>query len=147
MNGKGIPRQVRFQFDSFSYCVCDVPGKTTVILINAEMDNTLYAVASEGASPESRVSDQAARAPCYLIFNASGDLLEAVANPVSDVSRGAAPQAVELLAARGVTLLVAARFGKKMIRELAMAGIRYKESGGEVGPVVQALLNHEGNYG
>jgi predicted Fe-Mo cluster-binding NifX family protein len=112
-------------------------------IVTADMDNTLYAVASEGASPESRVSDQAARAPCYLIFDASGEFLETIANPVSDVSRGAAPQAVELLAARGVTLLVAARFGKKMIRELATAGIRHEESGGEAGHVVQAFLNRE----
>lgn len=112
-------------------------------IVTADMDNTLYAVASEGASPESHVSDQAARAPCYLIFDASGEFLETIANPVSDVSRGAAPQAVELLAARGVTLLLAARFGKKMIRELATAGIRHEESGGEAGHVVQAFLNRE----
>jgi len=107
------------------------------------MDNTLYAVASEGASLESPVSDQAARAPCYLLFDASGHLMETLANPVSEVSRGAAPEAVELLAARGVTLLVAKRFGKKMISELASAGIRHKESGGEAGHVLRALLGRK----
>ena len=105
------------------------------------MDNTLYAVASEGASLDSQVSDQAARASCYLFFDASGDLLYALANPVCNVPRGAAPKAVELLATRCVTLLVAARFGQKMIRELEVAGIRRQESKGEVGHVMRALSN------
>ena len=139
MDGKRIPQQVSFQFDSLSHCVCDVPGKEKPSIESAVMDKTLYAVASEGTSLDSQVSDQAARAPCYQIFDASGDLLETIANPVSDVSRGAAPQAVELLAARGVTLLFAARFGKKMIRELAVAGIRHKESRGEVGHVMRVF--------
>ncbi|MEJ2316874.1 MAG: NifB/NifX family molybdenum-iron cluster-binding protein [Gammaproteobacteria bacterium] len=107
------------------------------------MDNTLYAVASEGASPESRVSDQAARAPCYLIFDARGDFLETIANPLSDVSRGAAPQAVELLAMKGIGFLIAARFGKKILHELAAAGIEYTQSSGQVGHVMRAFLNRK----
>jgi predicted Fe-Mo cluster-binding NifX family protein len=141
MNGKGILRQVRFQFDSLSRCVCDVQAKSVSLIVPAAMDNTLYAVASEGASPESRVSDKAARAPCYLIFDARGDFLETIANPLTDVSRGAAPQAVELLAMKGVGFLIAARFGKKMLYELAAAGIRHKESRGDAGHVVRAFLN------
>ena len=144
MNGKRIPRQVQFQFDSLSRCVCDVLEKSKKPSIeSAGMDKTLYAVASEGTSLDSQVSDQAARAPCYLIFDASGDLLETLANPVSEVSRGAAPKAVELLATRGITLLVAARFGKKMIRELEVAGIRHKESRGEVGHVMQIFSDRK----
>jgi predicted Fe-Mo cluster-binding NifX family protein len=115
--------------------------KRKSLIVSAGMDKKLYAVASQGQALESRVSDQAARAPCFLIFDASGNLLEKLANPVSDASRGAAPRAVDLLASRRITLLVAARFGKRIIRELAQAGIGHKQSSGQVCHVMQQILN------
>ena len=88
-----------------------------------------------------RYCESATRAPCYLIFDA--DLQETLPNPVCGVSRDAAPQAVELLAMKGVGFLIAARFGKKILHELAAAGIEYKQSSGRVGHVMRAFLNRK----
>jgi predicted Fe-Mo cluster-binding NifX family protein len=104
------------------------------------MDGRCYAVAADGATAESQVSDQAARAPCYLLFDDTGKLRETLANPFSAAAGRAAPQAVELLAGKGADAVIAARFGHKMLSELASAGIGHAELTGSAAAAIRAFL-------
>lgn len=107
------------------------------------MSDLKYAIASNGAAIESNISDQAARAPFYLLFDQSGNLLKALKNPYSDTGGRAAPQAAQFLAKVGVTKLIAERFGHKMISELAAKGIGCLESEGSVvSAIQQRTLGH-----
>lgn len=100
----------------------------------------MYAIASNEATKESNVSDLAARAPFYLLFDLSGNLLEVLKNPFADTSGRAAPQAAEFLAGAGVTKLVAEKFGHKMVIELDSKGIDHLESKGAVESVIRKIL-------
>ena len=104
------------------------------------MENDIYAIASDGPAKGSRVSDQAARAPFYLLFDDSGTILEALGNPVSPVTGRAAPQAAGFLAGRGIHALLAARFGQKMLRELDSIGVDPVEASGTVETAISRFL-------
>ena len=108
------------------------------------MGAKLYAIASNSPSVESQVSNQAARAPHYLLFDDVGNILEASVNPVSDAAGHAAPQAVEFLAGKGVSGLVAASFGHKMLSELAARGIDQFEAQGPVEAAIRTYLEGQG---
>ncbi len=105
------------------------------------MSDAKYAVASNGAAKEANISDQAARAPFYLLFDRSGNLLEALRNPFSDTAGRAAPQAAQFLAEAGVTTLIAERFGHKLVSELISKEIGHLESKGSVESAIKSLAS------
>jgi predicted Fe-Mo cluster-binding NifX family protein len=105
-----------------------------------EMGKSIYAVASIGPAKESRVSDQAARAPFYLLFDDSGNILETLQNPVSAATGRAAPQAVGFLAGRDIHALLAERFGQKMLRELDSIHVDAVEASGSVESAIGLFL-------
>lgn len=102
---------------------------------------TPIAVAAEGQTAAAQVSKVAARAPYFLLFDAKGGLVEAVANPYLQAAGGAGPQVVDFLAARGVTTVAAGEFGSKMTAAMQAKGMTFKIAGGQAAIAVKSLIN------
>ena len=98
------------------------------------------AVASLDRTEKSQVSDRAARAPYYLLFDESGKLLEVIVNPFYDSARSAGPKVANLLIGKNVTIVVAEDFGSKMITALDKEGINYYKASGIVKEAVEELI-------
>ena len=100
----------------------------------------IIAVATLEKTENSQISDKAAHAPYYLIFDKGGNLLEVISNPFRDAARGAGPKAADLLAEKNVTVVVAGDFGHKMKSALDEKGIDHHEATGIVKKAVEKLL-------
>jgi predicted Fe-Mo cluster-binding NifX family protein len=98
------------------------------------------AVAADGNAPSSQVSTVAARAPYFLLFDEGGAFLEAVANPHKDAPGGAGSQAVDFLAGKGATVIIAGAFGPKMVGAMQAKGMRYVEFKGSAAEAVKQAL-------
>jgi predicted Fe-Mo cluster-binding NifX family protein len=103
-------------------------------------DPAKIAVAAEGKAPSSQVSAVAARCPYFLLFDEKGTFVEAVANPHKDAPGGAGSQAVEFLAGKGVTVVIAGAFGQKMVVAMKARGMRYLEFKGSAADAVKLAL-------
>lgn len=103
-------------------------------------DGPVYAVAAEGESPDAQVSAQAARCPWFLLFDAQGNLVEAVANPHQRAAGGAGPQAAEFLASKGVQTVIAGEFGPKMADALKRRGMTFQTSSGTAADAVRTVI-------
>jgi predicted Fe-Mo cluster-binding NifX family protein len=103
-------------------------------------DSAKIAVAAEGQAPFSQVSVVAARSPYFLLFDEKGTLIEAVANPHQHAPGGAGAQAVEFLAGKGVTVVIAGAFGQKMVGAMQAKGMRYLEFKGSATDAVKQAL-------
>ena len=111
------------------------------VMVNAaEMKKMKIAVASSGKTTKASVSNEAAKCPYYLIFDSKGKLTEVIDNPYGDASGGAGPSAVNFLAQRGVTMVIAVNFGSKMINTLKSKGIAHFRFKGSVGDAVKRAL-------
>lgn len=99
------------------------------------------AIASTAPQPDSQIAMHSARAPFYLIFDANGNFLEAIANPYVQVERGAAPKAAHFLDEHDVSMLVAGDFGSRFIADLEVKGIKAVQASGQVSDVISGLLN------
>jgi predicted Fe-Mo cluster-binding NifX family protein len=97
------------------------------------------AIAATSAGTEARVSMKGARAPYYQLFDTDSGLPEALPNPVSQVERGAGPQAASFLISRGVNQLIAGDFGPKFRDELESGDIACVEKTGTISEVVAEL--------
>jgi len=100
----------------------------------------IIAVATLEKTENSQISDKAAHAPYYLIFDKSGNLLEVISNPFRDAARGAGPKVADFLAGKNVTVVVAGAFGYKMAKALEEKGIKYHEATGIVKQAVEKFL-------
>ena len=100
----------------------------------------ILAVATLEKTENSQISDKAARALYYLIFDKGGNLLEVISNPFNDATRGAGPKVADLLASKNVSLVVAGDFGHKMKSALDKKGINHHETSGIVKRVVEDLI-------
>ena len=100
----------------------------------------IIAVATLEKTENSQISDKAAHAPYYLIFDKSRNLLEVVSNPFRDAARGAGPKVANLLAGKNITVVVAGAFGYKMAKALEAKGIKHHEASGVVKKVVEDLI-------
>ncbi len=81
------------------------------------------AVASLGLDESAEISVHAAHAPNFLLFGPDGRVQEVVANPYLSDHEDTAPKVVELLAARGVRLLISGNIGERMAALLDERGI------------------------
>lgn len=104
------------------------------------VDPVTIAVAADGNSPSSQVSAVAARCPYFLLFDEKGTLVEAVANPNKDAAGGAGAHAVDFLADKGVTAIIAGAFGQKMIGAMQSKGMRSLEFKGGTVEAVKLIL-------
>ena len=100
----------------------------------------IIAVATLEKTENSQISDKAAHAPYYLIFDNGGNLLEVISNPFRDAVRGAGPKVADLLASKNVSVVVAGDFGHKMKSALNEKGIDHCEASGIVKKVVEDLI-------
>jgi predicted Fe-Mo cluster-binding NifX family protein len=103
-------------------------------------DPAKIAVAAEGQAPSSQVSAVAARCPYFLLFDEKGTFVEAVANPHKDAPGGAGAQAVEFLAGKGATVVIAGAFGQKMVGAMQAKGMRYVEFKGSAADAMKQAL-------
>ena len=111
------------------------------VMINAgELENIKIAVAADGKSAQSSVSNMAAKCPYYLLFNNKGELIEVVDNPYRDASRGAGPLAANFLAQRGITTVIAGNFGSKMVKTLENKSVTHFEFKGLADNAVKKVL-------
>ena len=93
------------------------------------------AIASEGKTPDSGVSELSGRAPYYLLFE-DGRLAKTIKNPFAVGGGGAGFGVAKMLADERVELVVAGKFGSNMagalkekgIKSVEMTGITVKEA-------------------
>jgi predicted Fe-Mo cluster-binding NifX family protein len=98
------------------------------------------AIAASNDDQNSQVSEQAGRAPYYLIFDEKGKLLEAIKNPFAVGGGGAGFGVAKMLADRGVDLVVAGDFGPNMISALQERNLKSKKMLGTIGDVIKQLI-------
>jgi len=117
---------------------------TSLLLISLpailSADTLKIAVAADSNKETTTISELAARAPFFLFFDANGNLLKAVENPLKDLSGGVGPRAAEFLAGKGTTLLISENVGNKMKQTLADYQIETLEKKGVIHDVVQEYL-------
>lgn len=97
------------------------------------------AIASLGKNQQSQISNQAARAPYYLIFNEKGELLETIKNPFSVGGGGAGFAAAKMLADKEINLVIANNFGQNMIGALEERGLKFEEKSGSIEDIIKTL--------
>lgn len=84
------------------------------------------AVASEGESVESEISERAGRAPYYLIFE-DKELIETIKNPFAVGSGGAGFSVAHMLSEKKINLVIAGKIGVNMKSALSEKGIESRE--------------------
>ena len=87
------------------------------------------AIASEGDKEDSQVSTVSGRAPYYLIFE-DENLVEAVKNPFAMGGGGAGFGTAQMLANKGVEVVVSGKFGPNMSSSLQSKGVKAIEMQG-----------------
>ena len=107
----------------------------------AQQGMVKVAVASTGKTTTASVSNLAAHSPYYLIFDGTGKLIEVISNPHKDTARNAGPSAANFLAAKGVTIVIAEKFGIKMINTMKANRIGHFEFKGRVDEAVSKVLD------
>ena len=98
------------------------------------------AIAASGRLPTASVSGQPGRAPYFLFFDTQGRFVEAVGNPYKDAG-GAGISAVDFLAGKGVTVLVAESYGPRIVEVMQGKGIRAVTFTGTAADAVKKLVS------
>jgi predicted Fe-Mo cluster-binding NifX family protein len=113
----------------------------TSVLVLAQQDRAeKIAVAASGRDPSAAVSSQPGRAPYFLFFDTQGGFVEAVGNPFKDAG-GAGVSTVEFLASKGVTVLVAAGYGPRIVEVMKGKGIRAVTFTGTAADAVKMVVS------
>jgi predicted Fe-Mo cluster-binding NifX family protein len=111
-----------------------------VLTNSAEVISGLIAVSVDEKTQPTNVSTQAARCAYYMIFDSKGKLLDVIDNPFTEESGGAGTSAANFLGSKGVTVVVAERFGNKMVNAMKSKGIEFFEFKGRAGDAVKEAL-------
>jgi len=93
------------------------------------------AIASEGESEISEISEKGGRAPYYLIFE-DKKLIEAIKNPFATGGGGAGWSVAHMLAEKKANKVIAGKIGGNMVSALKEKGIQFQEASGKVGDFV-----------
>jgi predicted Fe-Mo cluster-binding NifX family protein len=96
------------------------------------------AVAADIADPHAQVSRHAARAACYLVFDATGQQVGAIQNPFKDYDRAVGIRVADFLADQGIGIVVAANFGTGFTDALTSKGVRMIVHDGSIAEAGQA---------
>ena len=83
------------------------------------------AIASSGKDENSQVSPVSGRAEYYLVFEGK-KLVETISNPFQHGGGGAGIGVAQMLANKGVKLVISGKFGPNMTAFLDEKGIKYK---------------------
>jgi predicted Fe-Mo cluster-binding NifX family protein len=98
------------------------------------------AVAANGQTPAATVSNQAGQSPFFLIFDEKGNFVQAIANSYKD-QWGSGISTVDFLVSKGVTVLVAATYGPKIVDVIKDKGMRPVEFTGTAGDAAKKALS------
>jgi len=98
------------------------------------------AIAAEGDSVTSEISERAGRAPYYLIFDGNGNFIKSLKNPSQIQGRGASSGVVDLLVKESIKTVIAGNFGDKMIKLLETNKIEFHQHTGIASDIVNELL-------
>jgi len=71
-------------------------------------------ITSNGNTLESKLDERFGRCAFFVIYDTESKATEFIPNPHKDVESGAGPAAVQLVASRGVSKIVAGEFGMKI---------------------------------
>ncbi len=103
-------------------------------------DTMKIAVPATVKSKDASISKETGRASAFLFFDANGHFLEAMDNPARDQQGGVSRTVIALLAAKGVTLIIAENIGDKMKQALNDHHIKYVINTGAADNAVQAFI-------
>ena len=101
----------------------------------------LVAVASNDVESTALVGDFAGRSEYYLLFSGL-NMVQVLRNPFLDKGTGAGPLVVDYLAEKGVTIIVAGRFGPPMIEAMNRKGMKYFLYSGVAQEAVERVMNY-----
>jgi len=96
------------------------------------------AIASEGKTEDSEISEKGGRAPYYLIFE-DKKLVEAIKNPFATGGGGAGWSVAFMLAEKKAEKVIAGKIGANMVTALEQKGIKFQEAEGKVKDVLKDL--------
>ena len=99
------------------------------------------AIAADTASTDASISMQAARAPCYLVFDEDGMLLDTIMNPYNAAEHGVAPRIAHLLQEQQINTLVAGEFGERFIELLQENNISAVIAQGTVSNAIKTAIS------
>jgi len=112
---------------------------TSVFVFAQQSRPEKIAVAASGKTPSALVSSQPGRSPFFLFFDKKGTFMEAVDNPYKDAG-SAGISALEFLASKGVTVLVAEAFGPRIVEVMQGKGIKPIEFKGVAANAVRSIV-------
>lgn len=98
------------------------------------------AIAATAPDTEASISQFAARAPCFLLFDESKRLLQSVTNPHTQDSALIGIEVAELLNEHAVNVFVAGDVGPRLREALESRHIRHVEKTGKVSEVLNQVL-------
>jgi predicted Fe-Mo cluster-binding NifX family protein len=101
------------------------------------------AIASVSKDENAEISPRSGRAPFYLLFDESGNLLEVLSNPFSRGGGGAGFGVAKMLADRGVDIVVGGQFGENMEGALRERDLRYCQITGSVRHGLARVIEQE----
>jgi len=111
-----------------------------LLLKKLEVRKIRIAVAAIKKDENSEIAPQAGRASYYLIFNETGELLEAISNPFRIGGGGAGFGVAKMLADKNVDVVIAEKFGMNMIGALKNRKLKYYEKRGIVKKAVEEIV-------
>jgi predicted Fe-Mo cluster-binding NifX family protein len=113
---------------------------TTGFAVAQQVKAGTVAVAANDKTTSASVGNQLGRSPYFLLFDKQGTLIEAVANPYKDGGNSGIPS-IDLLAGKGVTVMVAEGFGPRIVEVMKGKGMRPVEFKGNAKDAVKKALD------
>ena len=102
------------------------------------------AITSTGNTLESQIDERFGRCAFFVIYDTETKATEFIPNPHKDADSGAGPAAVQLVASRGVSKIVAGEFGmkiKSLLDSLKIQMIIFKKPELKIQEVIDILNN------
>ena len=98
------------------------------------------AVAATANTVAATVGSQPGRSPFFLLFDARGSFVEAASNPYKDSGNAGIP-VLDLLAGKGIKVVVAESFGPRIVEVMKEKGMRPVEFKGSANDAVKKVLD------
>lgn len=98
------------------------------------------AIATNNKDQNPQISEKAGRAPYYLVFDEKGEALEDISNPFFEERGGAGVATAKMLSDKGISVVIAGDFGRKMTDVLEDKDIKYYKKEGSAKEVLKKIL-------
>jgi predicted Fe-Mo cluster-binding NifX family protein len=99
-------------------------------------------ITSTGNTLESKLDERFGRCAYFVIYDTESKATEFIPNPHKDLESGAGPAAVQLVASRGVSKIVAGEFGmkiKSLLDSLKIQMIVFKKPEHKIQEIINML--------